>query len=219
MDFKAVTKSGKIIIFEFKKNILRTGDIKQSFEYYTREFCKNGEDVELIMIVLSEGGRIKEYTKLNLTFHPTIIKTKKINKQENLNQIKNKFDNNEMLTIQECSLLIALPLFDVNMGESDIVRKTCYYINSKKHCIPEDMLEKVVIGSYLNIVEYIDENEQDQLMELIGMAKRVKGALELYMGEMWEEFNIETAKKLKGLISPEEISKVTGLSLSKILSL
>ena len=51
------------------------------------------------------------------------------------------------------------------------------------------------------------------------MAKRVKGALELYKEEMREEFNIETAKKLKGLISPEEISKVTGLSLSKVLSL
>ena len=60
---------------------------------------------------------------------------------------------------------------------------------------------------------------QDQLMELIGMTKRVKGALELYKDEMREEFNIETAKKLKGLISPEEISKVTGLSLSRVLSL
>lgn len=59
------------------------------------------------------------------------------------------------------------------------------------------------------------------------MAKRVKGALELYKEEMKEEMreeikeelNIEMAKKLKGLISPEEISKVTGLSLNKVLLL
>lgn len=30
---------------------------------------------------------------------------------------------------------------------------------------------------------------------------------------------LKLQKKLKGLISPEEISKVTGLSLSKVLSL
>lgn len=77
-----MTHSGKIIIFEFKKNSLTTLDLKQSFEYYTREFCKNSEDVELIMIVMSQGGRIRKYVKFDLTFHPKIIKTKRINKQE-----------------------------------------------------------------------------------------------------------------------------------------
>ncbi|WP_298523571.1 hypothetical protein [uncultured Methanobrevibacter sp.] len=218
-DFKALTESGKIIIFEFKKDVLRTKDLKQSFGYYLREFQNVSEDVRLILIVLSEGGRIREYTKCDLTFHPKIIKTKKINKQKDLNVIRNKFENNKRLTYQECSLLIALPLFDLNESEADIVGETCRYIKNKKHCIPEEKLDEVVIGSYLNIVEYIDESEQNQLMEMIGMAERVKGVLEMYKEELIEKNKIEIAKNLKGLHTPEEIAKITGLSLSTVLLL
>lgn len=39
LDFKAITKSGKILIFEFKKGILRTSDLKQVFDYYINEFA------------------------------------------------------------------------------------------------------------------------------------------------------------------------------------
>lgn len=187
------------------------------------------------MIVLSKGGKIREYAKLNLTFRPTIIKTKKINKQKDFNQIKNKFDNNEKLTIQECSLLIALPLFDVKESESDIVRKTCWYIKNKQYCIPEEKLDEVVIGSYLNIIEYVVESDQKELMEMIGMAKKAKGVLESYKEEMKLEmkdevkaeveqeikgkYDIEMARKLKEVLSPEEIVKVTGLSLKTVLLL
>ena len=250
-DFKALTKSGKVIIFEFKKDALRNKDLKQSFEYYTREFCKSSEDVELIMIVLSKGGRIKEYVKLDLTFHPRIIKTKKINKQEDFNVIQSKFENNEKLTFEECSLLVTLPLFELDVGEDEIVSETCRYIKSKRHCIPREMFDKVVVGSYLNIVEYIDEDEQESLLEMIGMAERAKGVLQMYKEEMKEEmkeevkeemkeemkeevkeevkeemkeevkdeYNIEMAKKLKDVLSPEEIAKVTGLTLKTVLLL
>ncbi len=246
-DFKALTKSGKIMIFEFKKNTLTNNDLKQSFEYYTREFCKSSEDVELIMIVLSEGGRIKEYVKLDLTFHPRIIKTKKINKQEDLNLIQNKFENNKMLTFEECSLLVTLPLFELDVGEAEIVIQTCEYLKSKKHCIPEEMYDKVVVGSYLNIVEYIDEDKQKKLMEMIGMVEKAKGVLQMYGEEMKEaakdefkeevreevkeevrdevkeevrdEYNREMARKLKGLHTPKEIAKLTGLDLKTIFLL
>jgi len=146
-----------------------------------------------------------EYTKCGLTFHPKIIKTKKINKQKDLNAITNKFDNNGMLTHRECSLLIALPLFDLNESEADIVSETCMYIKNKKHCIPKQKLDEVVIGSYLNIVEYIEKDLQNEFMEMIGMAERVKGVLEMYKDEMKEElreeYNLEMAKKLKKVLS------------------
>ena len=149
-DFKALTKSGKIMIFEFKKNTLTNNDLKQSFEYYTREFCKSGEDVELIMIVLSKGDRIKEYVKLDLTFHPRIIKTKKINKQEDLNLIQNKFENNKMLTFEECSLLVTLPLFELDVGEAEIVIEMCGYVKFKnivflRQCLIKWLWEVILI--------------------------------------------------------------------------
>lgn len=118
-----------------------------------------------------------------------------------------------------------------NESESDIVCETCRYIKSKKYCIPEEKLDEVVIGSYLNIVEYIEEDKQNQFMEMIGMAERVKGVLELYKEEMKEEmkeevkeemreeYNIEMAKKLKEVLSAEKIAKITGLNLRAVLLL
>ncbi len=53
------------------------------------------------------------------------------------------------------------------------------------------------------------------------MAEKAKGVLQRHKEEMWEEFEkkIEIAKKLKGLHTPEEISKITGLSLKTVLLL
>lgn len=55
------------------------------------------------------------------------------------------------------------------------------------------------------------------------MAGKVKGVLAMYKEEMKEEmreeYKIEIAKKLKGMHSSEEIARITGLSLSKVLSL
>ena len=81
-DFRVLTKSGKIIIFEFKKNILRKNDLKQVYNYYKHTYCKEKTDVIAIIIVISKEGKIKEYQELDITYHPRIIKTKTINKQE-----------------------------------------------------------------------------------------------------------------------------------------
>ncbi len=77
-DFKALTESGKVLIFEFKKDILRTKDLKQAFDYYISEFQNQKEGVSLILIVLSKGGRIKEYTEFDLTFTLESSKLKRL---------------------------------------------------------------------------------------------------------------------------------------------
>lgn len=129
LDFKILTKSGKIIIFEFKKNSLTNADLKQLFEYYKPHFCKDGENVSSIFIVISKGGKLTEYAISDIKFTPKIIKTKLINKQEDLKTIRNKFKNNIQLTSIECSLLVSLPLFDLEETEENIVKEICSYIN------------------------------------------------------------------------------------------
>ena len=177
-----LTKSGKIIIFEFKKNTLRKDDLKQVYDYYKRTYCKEKTDVIAILIVISKEGKITEYQELDITYHPKIIKTKKINKQKDLIEIRDKFDSNSKLTPMECSLLIALPLFDLKESEAQIVEEMCHYIKGKKHCIPKDELDGIAIGMYLNIVEYIDSEKQKKLMEMINMEGRTKGVF-----EQWKE--------------------------------
>lgn len=58
LDFAAITKSGKIIIFEFKKNTLRKKDIKQVYDYYKHVYCKEKTDIIAILIVISKYGNL-----------------------------------------------------------------------------------------------------------------------------------------------------------------
>ena len=159
LDFHVVTKSEKILIFEFKKNPLTKKDLKQAFEYYDRLHCQKKADVKLIIILLSRGGKIREYTKLDITYHPQIIKTKKINKQKPLSTIRDKLQHNKKLTEEEISLLITLPLFDIKEGEADITEEICGYIKLKRHCIPENLYDEMVLAMFLNIEEYVDEEK------------------------------------------------------------
>ena len=201
-DFRAITKSGKIIIFEFKKNMLRKDDLEQVYNYLWNTSCKEKTDVIAILIVISKEGKIKEYNKLDITFHPKIIKTKTINKQKDLKEIRDKFENNKILTSEECSLLIALPLFELEEREEEIVYEMCHHINDKKHCIPKHELEGVLIGMYLNIVEYIDSDKQDELKEMINMEGRTKGVFAQWKEEQRNEALKEGIKegKIEGKI-------------------
>ena len=175
-DFKVITKSGKIILFEFKKYMLRMEDLKQVYKYAWNTSCKEKTDnIMAIIIVISKEGKIMEYQKLDITYHPKIIKTKSINKQEDLKAIRNKFENNLKLTSKECSLLIAFPLFDLKESESEIVEEMCENIKFKKECIPEDELDGVIIGMYLNIHEYIDLEKQEDLKEMINVSGKIEG--------------------------------------------
>lgn len=160
LDFTILTKSGKIIIFEFKKNKLTEKDFKQLFDYYKPEFCKDEDNVRTIFIVISKEGMISEYEVSDIRFCPTIIKTKLINKHKDLKVIRDKFENNKILDSRECSLLIAFPLFELGESEDAIVEEMCLNIAQKGDCILDDELDGIIIGMYLNIVEYIDVEKQ-----------------------------------------------------------
>ena len=213
-DFRAITKSGKIIIFEFKKNMLRKDDLEQVYNYLWNTSCKEKTDVIAILIVISKEGKIKEYNKLDITFHPKIIKTKTINKQKDLKEIRDKFENNKILTSEECSLLIALPLFELEEREEEIVYEMCHHINDKKHCIPKHELDGVLIGMYLNIVEYIDSDKQDELKEMINMEGRTKGVFAQWKEEQRNEALKEGIKegKKEGIKEGKIEGKIEGIT-------
>ncbi len=175
---RVLTKSGKIIIFEFKKNKLTKKDFKQLFDYYKSEFCKDEDNARAIFIVISKEGMITEYEVSDIRFCPTIIRTKLINKQKDLKVIRDKFENNKLLDSRECSLLIAFPLFELGVSEDEIVEEMCRNIAQKKDCIPDDELDVIIIGMYLNIVEYIEVEKQEDMLELIDMESRTEGVIE-----------------------------------------
>lgn len=78
--------------------------------------------------------------------------------------IRDKFENNEILDSRECSLLIAFPLFELGESEDAIVEEMCMNIAQKGDCIPDDELDGIIIGMYLNIVEYVDVEKQGHVL-------------------------------------------------------
>ncbi|WP_458454713.1 hypothetical protein [Methanobrevibacter sp.] len=217
LDFKAITKSGKILIFEFKKDTLRTVDLKQVFDYYVNEFTKTENVLEAIIISLSDKGRITNYTESQLTHNPQIIKTKKINKQKDLKNIRNKLKNDKKLTIPECALLITLPLFDIKESEEEITEEVCHYIKNKKHCIPDEKLDEMIIAMYLNIIEYIpDRKKQEKLMKMIKMAEKTVRLIESIKNEGYDECKMQFIKNALRNRSVDEIAEILCLSVSEV---
>ena len=137
------------------------------------------------MVVISKFGKITEFTDLDLTFHPKIIKTKKINKDKDLKCIFDKFENNEMLTLRESSLLGALLLFERGISENILVERVCRYIRDKSDCISSWILDEISVAMYLNILEYVDK--QDELLVWIDMDKKCEGIMAQIKNESKKE--------------------------------
>ena len=231
LDFKVLTKSGKIIIFEFKKNRLTKEDFKQLYDYYKPEFCKNDGNAKSIFIVISKGGTITEYQVSDMKFCPEIIKTKEINKQKDLKVIRDKFKNNRLLTSLECSLMVAFPIFELGESEDAVVEEMCENIEDKPYCIPEEELDNVVMGMCLNICEYIEPEKQEELLEKIDMEEKVEGVIAslIKIGERNGERNGEKkgfGKGEKSIItkllknySIEEISRMIDIKPNEIYNI
>jgi hypothetical protein len=220
LDFHAVTKSGKILVFEFKKNPLTKKDLKQAFKYYDTLHCKEKADVKLIIILLSKGGRIKEYTESDVTYHPQIIRTKKISKQKPLSIIRDKLQHNRKLTDEESSLLITLPLFNVKESEADLTEEICGYISEKKHCIPRHLYDEMVLAMYLNIEEYVDDEKEKKLLEMINMGESYQGVISEIRNEGRKDGRLDAErdfiKELLQTFTLEEISKFLHREKSEI---
>ncbi len=223
LDFAAVTKSGKIILFEFKKNALRTKDLKQLYNYFDRVHCKKKAHVDFIIITISDKGIISSYKNKPLIFCPRIIKTKTINKQKDLSILRDKFKHNYKLNPYDCSLMIALPLFKTEESEAEITREMCEYIKEKKNCIPADEVDDVVLAMYLNIIEYIDEEKQDELMEMIGLSEKIEGVISEIENNAREDGEKKgerkIIKKLLKTFTEDEVSKILDIEKTTLLTL
>ena len=223
LDFAAVTKSGKIILFEFKKNALRTKDLKQLYNYFDRVHCKKKAHVDFIIITISDKGIIISYKNKPLIFCPRIIKTKTINKQKDLSILRDKFKHNYKLNPYDCSLMIALPLFKTEESEAEITREMCEYIKEKKNCIPADEVDDVVLAMYLNIIEYIDEEKQDELMEMIGLSEKIEGVISEIENNAREDGEKKgerkIIKKLLKTFTEDEVSKILDIEKTTLLTL
>ena len=45
------------------------------------------------------------------------------------------------------------------------------------HCIPENLYDEMVLAMFLNIEEYVDEENKENLLEMINMAEAYQGVI------------------------------------------
>ena len=219
-DYAVSTKSNKIILFEFKKGKITLKDLKQAYTYKDHFHCREKCEVISVLITIEKEGHETHYEMDEETYHPTIFPTKMLDKTQDLKTLRNKLNNNVMLTEEDCALLVACPLFETSCDEKSLTKEVCNYIKNKKNLIPEDELHKAILGTYLNIVEYIEINRQNKFIEMINMATVLTGVVddlkemgakettEKHILNLLEVFSVsDTAKYLK--VSEDEVRRVS----------
>lgn len=123
------------------------------------------------------------------------------------------------MTSEECSLLIAIPIFDVNESENAVVEEICRRIADKRQCIPQNELDGVIIGMYLNIVEYIDLDKQQELMELIEVNEKSKGVIAKFKRECREEGEKRIIRRLLDKNSVSTVAVLLDMSEADIINI
>ena len=227
-DFVFMAKNGVIVILEFKKNKITQKDLKQCCQYFRQLFCQYTSPIQVIILGLNDEEPCREYKMNSIIFKPIIILTKKISKQEHLNNIRFKIKNNIKLSKIDAALLVTLPIFKIDDSEAEITREVCRYLKYHADLIPKDMLAGMRGAMYLNIVEYInDKKEQDYLMELIDVEGALNGVFAEIRNEVYDEVISEERKKAKKDVyedflrnhTIEEVSEFTGKKPSEILEI
>ena len=216
LDLRILTKSGKVLLIEFKKNSITTADLKQLYKYFLKSVCVDKRECIPILITISEKGAVSEYKKSFITFHPDIIKSKTMDKQEDLNTIRTKLKNNEVLSPYECSLLVTLPLFKTDTDEADLVRETCGYFQYKKDCIIKDELGGMVAAMYLNIIEY-NFDEKEKLWEDIDLSGETEGLIAQFRNEGKRQL-LELQLENHSIEEIAEFTNVDEIEIGNILS-
>lgn len=121
------------------------------------------------------------------------------------------------MTSEECSLIVAFPIFELKESECEIVDEMCRMLKYKKLCIPEDELDGLIIGMYLNIVEYIDANKQQELLEMIEMAEISEGVIAKFKRECREEAFKKGEEKTEKRIVRHLFKKIPNVNIVAVL--
>ena len=96
-------------------------------------------------------------------------------------------------------------------------------LKRKKNCIPADEVDDVVLAMYLNIIEYIDEEKQDELMEMIGLSEKIEGVISEIENNAREDGEKKgerkIIKKLLKTFTEDEVSKILDIEKTTLLTL
>ena len=244
LDFLCELEDETLLNVEFQFTGPYGYDLDRFFDYNILSQAEYDKLCETIIISFktSKSGQKTRRMGFSKTIHPKFFYLGDRNFVKILNTIENKVENNLKLTNIDEILLLLMCLVPKCKNKQEILEKICEMIKK-----PElfDILKidtfKAITG--LEIKNLVTEDNQEKLLGELNMTpesekilsqaiteaaeksiqlqkeKIFKKGLKEGLKEGKKETNKEIAKKLKDILTPEEIHKITGLTITTILKL
>ena len=166
MDFLVKCVSGNIYNIEGETQSVNDEIINKTWKYAKELMCKYENKVYSVIIALSDNNQIPVKDIGSIKFKAILCEMKKFNGDEYLNNIKNKFENDKELTIEDCAIIEIIPDMKNTQKESIIVEELCNIIKNGK--ISDKNRIKLQSTMWLNIDYYVkDKDKRNELMEMI----------------------------------------------------
>ena len=108
---------------------------------------ENRELIPILITIPNEGVLKGCFVNFGI-FLPMVVKTKSYDNCKDLSIIRYKIENKMMLSTEECSLLVTLPLLETGEDETKLTEEFCDYIIHYSNLIPSDELENVIMAMF-----------------------------------------------------------------------
>jgi hypothetical protein len=219
-------------------------DLDRFYDYNIHSECEHDSRCETIVISFRTHRAGQKTRKIGKTksIHPEIFYLGDIDFEKILNSIENKAKINLKLTNSEEISLMLMCLLPKYKNKKEILERICE-VHKNQNLFDKTKINtfKAVIG--LEIENFANEEKRKQLKGELNMTPEAEKMIEQALSEVSKkhlqiekeellqqgreegkkegkkEEKRETAKRLEGIYTPEEISKITGLTITTILKL
>ena len=183
LDFRAELTSGRILDIEGESDVLRDKQLKKSLGYLKENYSQEGKQTITIIIALAEGNHKRIYDKEPcIDFKPYIIEIKKYNGEQYLNIFKNKVQDKEIFSDNDCAIFEMLPEMKFNRDMNDVIDEAAHVL--KDAIIPTDNKNSLITIMNLSIDYYVDDEDQrDELRGLLKMDEAFDSEFDRMMDE------------------------------------
>ena len=223
MDFAVLTKMGYYIIFEFHSTPLSEKILLRNFQYLA-DFRVNVK-LPVNLHILSIEKIKKSVRSVKITtdweFRPKFTFLIDWDGDEILNSIKDKIENNKVLTDMDAYLFAVIPFTKHEMDTVELIKELCYFVNEIELTEEHKYIIKLVQILWVNAL--VDDEELSlELMDVIKMKSNFIRNLEKDLVESAvNSTEIRTKNEivknmLNENLSRETILKVTGVDVLKM---
>ena len=240
LDFLCELEDGTLLNIEFQFTGPNKDDFERFYDYNIYSETEHDSRCESIVISFKSHNTGRKTRKIGKTktMHPKIFYLGDIDFEKILNNIECKAIINLKLTNAEEISLLLMSLIPKYKNKKEMLERICK-IHKKEYLFDKTKINTFKAIIELEIKNLLSEHEREKFKGEINMTPEAEEMINTALNQVRkkhmqlakeegieegiekgiEEGKKEVAKKLKKLHSPEEISKITGLTQATIAKL